>query len=206
MQRENNKSEWYPVQLASQSLHPSERNYSSIERNSLSVVFGYERFKKFLLGTVFTIHNDHKPSRKLLAHGSAIPTTCSARLQRWALCLSQFKYNLEYSKGINNVHSDFLSGFPLSDTEKKTEPYELVFVIDKLDKMPINCSNVQRYTDVDNDLVELKQFIKFGVPNKLTNPKLLPFKSITTELSILKGCILYRNNVVIPETLRAKML
>ena len=51
--------------------------------------------------------------------------------------LSQFKYTLQYSKGEDNAHSDFLSRCPLPETVKETEPYELIFVIHSLQDMPI---------------------------------------------------------------------
>ena len=84
MQRENNYTPWYPVQFASRTLNKSERNYSNIEREALSVIFGCYHFRKFLLDAHFIIRNDQQPLRKLLAHDAGLPTTCSARLQLWA--------------------------------------------------------------------------------------------------------------------------
>lgn len=207
MQRKDKYSSWYPVQYASRTLNCSERNYSNIEREALSVVFGCEKYKKFLLGTSFTIRNDQQPLRKLLAFDAGVPTTCSARLQRWALRLSQFKYNLEYSKGENNVHSDCLSRLPLPQTVSISEPYELIFTMSSIDDSPINCSDIQRHTDSDPDLSDLKRCIKFGFPNRKTNnPFLSQFRNSVGELTILKGCILFRNRVLIPKSLRNNVL
>ena len=44
----------------------------------------------------------------------------------WALKLSLFDYELKYSKGINNVHSDCFSRLSLPETTHICEPYELV--------------------------------------------------------------------------------
>ena len=94
MQRTNSKPEWLPIQFASRTLNKAEQHYSNIEREALSVIFGIEKFRNYLLGTKFVIKNDQKPLFKIFAHDKSIPTSCSARIQRWALKLSQFNYSL----------------------------------------------------------------------------------------------------------------
>ena len=83
MQRKDERFDWHPVQFASRTLNHAEQNYSNIEREALSIVFGVEKFRQYLLGTHFTIRNDQMPLRKLLAFDSGVPTPCAARLQRW---------------------------------------------------------------------------------------------------------------------------
>ena len=206
MQRKNKYCEWFPVQFASRTLNESERNYSNIEREALSVVFGCERFRKFLLGSKFTIRNDQQPLRKLFASDARVPTTCSARIQRWKLRLSQYKYDFVYSKGVNNVHSDCLSRLPLPETVNESEPYELIFTVDSLNNMPVTCTDIQQYTDNDRDLSEVKHYIKYGFPARIDNSNISMFKGLNDKLSIVKGCILYNNRVFIPEILRARVL
>ena len=205
-QRSNSTEPWSPVQFASRSLNDAERNYSNIEREALSVVFGCEKFKKFLLGARFTIRNDQQPLRKLFGLKSGVPTTCSARIQRWALKLSQFHYDFEYSRGKDNVHSDCLSRLPLADTIAESEPYELVFTMSSLDNSPVTCEHVKHHTNLDVDLTELKQYIKYGFPAKITNNNLKPFRNLVSQLSLMKGCILFQNRVVIPQTLQQLVL
>ena len=197
--------EWFPVQFVSRSLNEAEKNYSQIEREALSVIFTCERFRNFLLGSVFIIKNDHKPLKKLFGNDSAIPVNCSSRLQRWALRLSQFNYTFEYIKGCDNIHADFLSRLPLKETVGINEPYELIFVVDALDELPINCDHIRKYTDADNDLVKLKGYIRNGFPNKL-DLSLSKFKNVSNELSIMKGCIMYKDRVFVPEAIRESVL
>lgn len=196
---------WQPVQFASRTLNPAECNYSQIEREALSVIFGCERFKKFLLGAMFLIKNDHKPLMKLFSNTSGVPATCSARLQRWALRLSQFKYNFQYVKGASQYTSDFLSRLPLPETAYPDEPRELIFVINSLNEYPISCSDICTYTNLDSNLRMVKEYIKYGFPVDV-HSSLSKFKSNSEDMSIVKGCIMYRNRVFIPQPLRSKVL
>jgi len=206
LQRKNSNCNWYPVQFASRTLNDSEKNYSNIEREALSVIFGCTKFRKFLLGIPFVIHNDQQPLRKLFAHDSGVPFTCSSRLQRWSLRLSQYNYRFQYSKGSCNVNSDCLSRLPLPETTGIYEPYELVFTINELAKKTITCKEIEQHTNLDKNLVQLKQYIKHGWPIHLNNPDLKVFKSKSNNLSILYGCILYNDRVLIPESLRSLVL
>ena len=204
MQKQGNV--WFPVQFASRTLNAAEKNYSQIEREALSVVFACEKFKQFLLGSYFTIKNDHKPLQKLLGCFNNVPTNCSARLQRWALRLSQFKYKFEHIKGADNVNSDFLSRLPLKETVEENEPYELIFVVNSLDENIFTCKDIAIHTDRDKNLLLLKNYIKFGFPVQMNNVLLKPFKNLAGELSIMKECIMYNNKVFIPESLRSNIL
>ena len=205
-QRKNESSDWKPIQFVSRSLNPAEINYSNIEREALSVVFGVEKFRKFLLGKSFIIRNDQKPLRRLFSHDSGVPTSGSARLQRWYLRLSQYNYKFEYSKGESNVTSDCLSRLPLPDTVPDSEPYELIFAINDLNNMPISFEDIKKHTLMDKNLVDLKHFIKFGFPSSKIDQKLSMYKKYSDRLSILKGCIMFDNRVLIPDALREMVL
>jgi len=196
---------WLPVQFASRSLNDSERDYSNIEREALSVIYGCEKFRYFLLGLRFTIKNDHKPLEQLFGGKCRLSKTALARVKRWAIRLAHYNYNFEYIKGKDNVNSDFLSRLPLRETVPINEPYELVFVIESLNSLPITCSDIQKYTDEESDLRQVKEFIKSGFPNKVKD-SINSFKSVSDRLSIMKGCIMYNNRVFVPEQLRAKVM
>ena len=50
-----------PVAYASRTLTASERNYSQVEKEALSLVFGIKRFHQYLYGRQFVLLTDHKP-------------------------------------------------------------------------------------------------------------------------------------------------
>lgn len=205
-QRSDCSAPWLPVQCVSRTLNAAERNYSNIEREALSVIFGVEKFRHFLLGSKFIIKNDQKPLQKLLSHNSGVPSSCSSRIQRWCLKLSQYNYEFQYSKGSNNVTSDCLSRLPLPVTVKEYEPYELVCTVNEVDSGLITWEHIKEHTNKDPDLIQLKNFIRNGAPDRITNPTLSKFKSLIPQLSIMKECIMFQSRVFIPEHLRQTVL
>ena len=76
-----------PIAYASHTLSKSERNYSQIEKEALSIIFGVKKFHQYLYGRKFLLVTDHKPLTTVLGPKSGIPTLAAARLQRWALLL-----------------------------------------------------------------------------------------------------------------------
>ena len=50
-----------PVAFASRSLTDAEQNYAQIEKETLAVTFGCEKFHHYLYGRKFTVESDHRP-------------------------------------------------------------------------------------------------------------------------------------------------
>ena len=80
-QRDNQQRE-HPVYYASRALNLAERNYSTIERELLAIVYSVDKFRYYLYGKKFTIFTDHNP----LVYLNNI-TLSSERLTRWRLKL-----------------------------------------------------------------------------------------------------------------------
>lgn len=94
-----------PVAYASRSLSQAERSYSQIDREALAIVFGV-KFHQYLYGRKFVIRTDHKPLTYIFGDKVGIPIMAASRLQRWAVLLSGYTYNIEYvtSKKIVQMH------------------------------------------------------------------------------------------------------
>lgn len=74
-----------PIEYASRTLSPAEKNYAQIDKEALAIIYGVKRFHRYLYGRKFTICSDHKPLMYIFGEHREISTTASARIQRWAL-------------------------------------------------------------------------------------------------------------------------
>ena len=74
---------------------------------------------------------DHKPLMTLLGPKSGIPTLAAARLQRWAVLLSAYQYEIEYRLTLKHANADCLSRLPLP-VGSKLEEFDEVKLINSL--------------------------------------------------------------------------
>ena len=74
------------------------------EQELLAVVFAFEKFRSYLLGTRVIVHTDHSALRYLMAKKDEKP-----RLIRWVLLLQEFDFEVLDRKGTENQVVDHLS-------------------------------------------------------------------------------------------------
>lgn len=97
----------HPVCFASKRLNQAERNYSTIEKECLALVWGIRRFHIYLYGKAFKVQTDHQPLQYLKK-----AKLNNSRIMRWALALQEYDFHVEYIKGRENVGADFMSRVP----------------------------------------------------------------------------------------------
>ena len=96
-------------------MSKAERNYAQIEHEGLAVIFEVSKFHKYIYGGEFTIIMEHKPLFGLFKEDRAISPIGSARVQRWALVIASYHYQLVYKPGSKIFNADELSWLPIED-------------------------------------------------------------------------------------------
>ena len=102
-----------PVAFASRTLNSSEKNYSQIEKEALSLVYGIKKFHQYIYGRRFTLVTDHQLLVSILGPKKGIPPLAAARMQRWTLILSAYSYDISYRATGAHANADGLSRLPL---------------------------------------------------------------------------------------------
>ena len=191
-----------PIYCASRTLTSAEKNYSQLEKESLSVIFGVKRFHQYLYGRHFSIRNDHRPLEGLIGEDKGIPVMASGRIRRWALVLSAYDYDFRYKAGKDIPCADALSRLPLPTPDVAPEaPAENVHSFDFLSgSEPLNAREIESKTRIDPVLAKVKTYVDTGVWPEVVSDSIRPFYHRRNELSSEHGCLLWGCRVVIPST------
>ena len=99
----------HPVLCVSRQLSPAECNYSQTQREALAVVWAVRRLHKYLYGSTFRIVTDHKALEYIFQPSASLNKTTSAMLQRWAIELAAYSYEIQHRAGKSIPHADYLS-------------------------------------------------------------------------------------------------
>ena len=187
-----------PIGYASRTLTKAERNYSQLEKEGLSLVYGIKKFHSYLLGHHFELITDHKPLLGLLKEDRATSPQASARIKCWSLFLSSYEYTLVFRDTKAHANADALSRLPLQVEPSTTHtPPELVLLAEHLDDSPVTANDIREWTKKDRKLSQVLQFIHQGWPNHC-NADVEPFFAKRMVPSVYDGCILWGTRVFIP--------
>ena len=154
-----------PIADASRSLAAAEKNYSQIEKEGLAIVWGVKRFHQYLYGRHFVIFSDHKPLTFLFSESKSVSAMASARIQRWALTLGAYSYQLEFRAGKDQANADGLSRLPWGDAPSVVSlPGDMVLMLQALSDMDsvVTSVSIRHWTDRDPILSMVRRLVLQG--------------------------------------------
>ena len=124
-------------------------------------------------------------------------------MQRWALQLSAYSYDIEFKPTRQHANVDGLSRLPLSN--QQPPPASCTFSIGQIMALPVTAECVQVATRQDPVLSRVHQFTRAGWPASIPDGY-QPYWNHRQELSTEGGCLMWGNRVVISQKLRARLV
>jgi len=199
------RGDFKPIAYASRTLNKHEKGYSQIDKEGAAIMFGLQKFRTYLYGRHFTILSDHKPLERIFGPKNAIPTLAAQRLQRWAIQLAAFDYEIKHVAAKDNVLADALSRLPLPEMGP---PESEVFRVEDqwLESLPVASKDVRQATAKDSVLARVLEYTRSGWPVTCEDLRLRPFYDKRHEISIEADCLMWGLRVIVPSVLQEKIL
>ncbi|GJW90690.1 reverse transcriptase domain-containing protein, partial [Tanacetum coccineum] len=138
-----------PIHYASKTLSDAQTNYTVTEKELLSVVYAFEKFRSYLVLSKTIVYTDHSALKYLFAKQDAKP-----RLLRWILLLQKFNIEIRDKKGAENLAADHLSRLENPQGDRVGMEINDNFPHETLDMISLNPDNEPPwFADIANYLV-----------------------------------------------------
>ena len=111
--------QWKPISYFSRKLSPTERRYSTFDRELLAIYSSIKHFRHFVEGRVFSVYTDHKPLMFSLARTSEKHSPCQLRHLDF---IAQFTNDIRHIQGSLNSVADALSRIELNTVQSSSMP------------------------------------------------------------------------------------
>ncbi|GJZ81987.1 reverse transcriptase domain-containing protein [Tanacetum coccineum] len=93
-----------PIHYASKTMTGAQIHYTTTEKEMLTVVYAFEKFRPYLVLSKSIVYTDHSALKYLMDKQDAKP-----RLLQWVLLLQEFDITIRDKKGCENLAADHLS-------------------------------------------------------------------------------------------------
>ncbi|KAG9458366.1 hypothetical protein H6P81_002874 [Aristolochia fimbriata] len=119
---------FHTISYASHTLTGPQLNYTTTEKELMAVVFAFEKFRSYLIGSKIIVWTYHTALRYLFAKKNFKP-----RLIRWILLLQEFDIEIKEKKGAENVVADHLSRLEAENKDGEvSEPFPEVRICQQM--------------------------------------------------------------------------
>ena len=178
------------VSYHSHKFTESEYNWNIVEKECYAVIHSLRNFRHYLTNTKFIIKTDNR----IITYLDKKNDIKNSRLLHWALELNDYDYDIVHIPARNNQLSDSLSRINLLSLNFST-----VIVAD------VTLDELIREQENDIELKFVRKYLSNS--NDFNLGELGPYKRYRGDLHITnRGCIMWRDKLVIPNVLRNKVL
>ena len=196
-----------PIAYGSRTLTKAEKNYAQIDKEAAAIIFGIKKFHPYIYGRKFTLITDHKPLTTIFSPKSSLPALAAARLQRWAIILSAYQYEVEFRATDKHANADCLSRLPLQITTEEdaiTKDASL-FNLQQIERLPVKADKIAQLTANDPVLSKVITFVQQGWPTQVQD-EFKPYHIRRNKFTVEANCLLWGRKVIIPKKLQDKVL
>ena len=194
-----------PIAFASRSLTSAEQNYAQLEKEALSLIYGVKKFHQYLYGRRFELITDHKPLTAIFGSKKGIPSLAAARLQRWAIILATYQYDIHFKQTSKHANADALSRLPLPNAPDHSLSPASIFNLSQIQALPIQASHIAIATRTDRLLSKVLQLVRNGW-HATQDEHLKPFQQRKQEITVEGDCLIWGTRVIVPSKHRDYIL
>ena len=174
------------------------KKYSQLEKEALSLIFSVKKFHQLLYSKHFTLVTNRKPLTAILGPKKGIPLLAEARMQRWALLLSGYSYDIGFHPTTAHSNADCLSHLPLSHSSSIGTYNASVFNIYQVEALPIHTAQLMAASSWL--LSKVLRCVRNGWPDHIPN-ELRPFWQKREEIAVEGDRVMWGTRVTVSDKL-----
>ena len=203
-----------PIAYASRRFTDTETRYSQFDKELYGLVIAIKKFHMYVGGRRFHVYLDNLPVVRLLQ--KRLPDVASPRVLRWMLFLSAYAFSVEFRPSSKHGNADALSRLP--DPAAIPDPVDVDVDDDIVTgvyfwsppsdpgaalEIPASLSagELARATAVDPTLRIVAGWVANGWPQRCPDRALQPYFRRRASIMSLRGCLLYGDRVILPDSL-----
>ena len=141
----DSKGQEHLIAFTSQALSTSEKNYSPVAKEALSLIFGITKFQNYIYGRHFTLVTDHHPLTALFGPKNEVLALAAGSL-RWALLLSSYNYTIEFRS--TKAHANARLPLPTKDEGESLSEVS-VFNVSQINTLSVSVVEMHKATCSD---------------------------------------------------------
>jgi hypothetical protein len=192
-----------PIAFFSRKLNSAQKNYTTTEKELLSIVECVREFRNILFGYPIIVHSDHKN----LVHAATISQ--SQRVMRWRMILEEFGPDIRHISGVDNIVADAISRLPTANKDEEEPRTE----VQRLNEMFINNEANDLLAENDEsfplDLLQVREAQQEELnKNNSKLKQVLRTKNSGYVLNDLEGVelVFYKDRIYVPKALRERTI